>query len=159
GEGRGLEAPLPANAFARESLRDLRLRPHADEVEARLRPARRDHAPRGSEHVDVLVALEHADEERTRIGRHVDDVARERPEVGGRREEGGRLAPRLLRDERGGERRDGTLRVGATHGPAGDHVTDWGYRRPDPRPVEPRRGVPVAVDLDDELHRRLPPPP
>src|SRR5207248_9296366 len=62
-------------------------------------------------------------------------------------------------DKRRRERGDGTVRVGAPHGPARDHVAGGSDRGAETGAVEASRGVPVAVHLDDELGTRAPPAP
>ena len=77
-----------------ELLRHVAKRPAPDEVERRVRDARRGEAPGLREHVDGLVALEHADEERDGpLGQRHGLRLEERLEIHERRELGRRLDP------------------------------------------------------------------
>ena len=62
----GSSRPLPLDAFAREAFRDLGLRSRPDQVQLRTGNACGGEPPAGCEHLDVLVALEHADEDHPR---------------------------------------------------------------------------------------------
>ncbi len=124
----------------------------ADEHEPRVRQPCGNFAPGVGEPVDVLVRLEHPDEERRRpLGQRLDRTRGERGEVGVRRERGGHGHAAHLLDERLGVPRERANGVAAADGGPADEVGD---RREEPSPgraVEAREGPPVAVHLEDHL--------
>jgi hypothetical protein len=124
-----------------------------DEPQSRSRHARRREPPRRDEPVDVLVPLEHADEQRGGPLRERRRRRRgERREVGVSREHGGGLDAVVAR-ERDGEVRQRTDGVCPPQRPRREPVGDCAERAAGLRAVEARRGAPVAVELDHELRR------
>ena len=105
--------------------------------------------------MDVLVSLEHADEEGDRaVGERRDGRLREGRELRVRREHAGRLDAHVA-DDAG---REGRERAHGVRPPKGDErsaVGERGDERARGRAVEARPGPPVAVDLDDD--RRVAP--
>ena len=150
----GVDPALPLDALAGERLCDRVLRAGADEVQPRLGARGGDAPPRRGEHLDVLVALEDADEEHARLGRDRDAIAGEGVEVGERRELGGGLDAELA-DEAGRERRDRPHGVGVADAErahaVGQQARATAAQR---RAVQARSGAPVAVQLDDEPRAR-----
>ena len=110
----GVELLVPADAvLAHERLGDVGARSLADDAQRRRRDARRGEPPGRGEAVDVLVRLEHADEERDRLARAAArGGADERLEIHVRGKVGGRLDAELAHELRR-ERRDRAHRVGA----------------------------------------------
>ena len=91
---RGRPARLPGQV-GDERLDERRVETAADEPKLRVRQPRRREPPGGGDPVDVLVALEHADEERRRpLGQRRRRRRGEGGEVRVRGEDGGGLAPR-----------------------------------------------------------------
>ena len=74
--GGELARPSATPQLADERLGDVGARALADDAQRRRRDARRGEPPRLREAVDVLVRLEHADEERDRLLRAAAPAAR-----------------------------------------------------------------------------------
>ena len=137
-----------------ERSRHVAKRAAADEVQRRLGHARSGEPPRVGEHVDRLVALEHADEERRRAGpgAATRSSLEERLEVHERRELRGRLDAGRA-DEPGGVRGDRPDAVAPAQPEAGERVGERRERRAAPRPVQPCGRGRVAVDVRDHACR------
>ena len=124
-------------------------RPGADEPEARTGNLRRGDAPRVRQPVDVLVALEHADEQGLwPLRQGLRRFLQERVEVHERRELIGRLQSERA-DERRRVPRHGADAVGLAEPHQSDAVGDGVQRRSQPRPVQSGRRAPVAVEIGD----------
>ena len=109
-------------------------------------------APGGREPVDVLVGLEHADEERRRSLRQRDRRRRgEGRQIHVGLEGGGRGSPAHFLDQTLGVARERTHGVGAAERGAPDDVGERREEPPRRRAVQPRRGPPVAVHLEHDL--------
>jgi hypothetical protein len=110
----------------------------------------RGRAPRGGQPVDVLVALEHADEERLLpIGERARRAVEKRVDVDvGRKRRSGLGA--VLPDEPGRRRRERPYGIGPPESgerkPVGERIED----APQPRAVQPRDRAPVAVHLEHD---------
>ena len=141
--GRAARSSSSARAARRaSSSTTVALRAAADEVSSRVRHARRGAPPGRGEPVDVLVVLEHADEERRgRVGQRLQRPLAEEAEVHVR----GELAPRgstpVLAHERRSCSRRACARASAWRTP---YARERGRRRgaasaAQPRAVEPRR--------------------
>ena len=130
------------------------LRAAADDAQPRVRHARRGEPPRAGEAVDVLVELEHADEQRRRLlGQRLRRALEEELEVHERGELARRLDAELAHEARR-VGRDRAHRVGAAQAERADGVGERRERAPERRAVEPRGRAPVAVQLDDHLRAR-----
>ena len=147
---------VPAHLLGKlgcEARGDLAERPASDEVEQRTRYTRRGEAPRLGEHVDGLVALEHADEERGRpLGKRRGLRREERVQVHERREGRGRLARQPRARARTCRRRSCARRRPAAvpGGRGGRRAARAPFAR---RPVEARGRGRVSVDVRDHAGR------
>ena len=140
---------------AHELLDELSLVSAPDDPQRRAGHLRRGETPRVDEPLHVLVALEHADEERRRLFRQRNDRTRgERRDVEVRRERRHRLDPELPH-EVARERRDRAHRIGMANRSTRRAPADRLEQAPQRRSVEARRGVPVAVHL--QQHARTAP--
>ena len=110
----------------------------------------RDARPRVHEQVDALVELERADEQRNRALGQRSGRNEERVQVHERRERGRRLDPELA-NHPGREVRDRPHLVDVPHRPGRDAVGERVEEATRLRAVEPRRGAPVAVHVEDHL--------
>ena len=140
----------PARQVAKERLDDVSMASVADDPQRRVGDPRRGEPPGIGDRVDVLVPLQHTDEQRDRVvGQRNEWGLGERAQLGVGRERGRGLDARILNDAR----REGRQR------PYGVGAADRDERRPiregrdhgaGGRAVEPRPRAPVAVDLDDD---------
>ena len=153
--GRQLAASTrSARQVGDEPLDDVRSACPCRRSAARAGQPRRREPPGRGEPVDVLVALEHADEERARLARAAAAAAaREGTEVRERREDRRRLDARPRARARACTPRRphgvGARRTAARPTRVGDAAPSTRARA---RAVEPRRRPPVAVHLDDHRH-------
>ncbi len=132
-----------------EPLRNRGERALTHDVQSRSRHRLGHAAPRFGQHVESLVPLEHADEERARcVRKWRDGVRREGLEIHERRELGHGLDA-LCPDELGRVRADRPDPVGTVERAASEHVGKGIEQPPRSRAVEPRRRAPVAVKVED----------
>ena len=148
----GREAGLPGDVRAAldERAREVFARACADQPKRCVRYLLRDVRPRFHEQVDPLVELERADEQRDRALGQRSGRNEERLQV----HEGGERRRRLdseLANHSGREVRDRPHLVDVPHRPGRDAVGERVEETARPRAVQPRRGAPVAVDVEDHL--------
>ena len=128
----------------------VELRALTDDHQPRLGKAGCQHAPRARQSLDILVALERADEDHRRLLRQRRHRSfGEGGEVAVRRERDRRRLAADLLDELPCEGRDRARRVGAPHGPLCEPVDHHGHEPPRARAVGARERPPVTVHLDD----------
>ena len=148
-----LESRVPCHApgeIANERLRDVSVAPVADDAKLALRDARGGEPPRFGDRVDVLVALEDADEQRRRPVRQAGHRrVGERRQLGVGRERADRLDPCLANDP-ARERRQRANGVRVANRDERSAIREGGDHGSRLRAVEPRPCPPVAVDLDDD---------
>ena len=144
----GVQSTCPGSSRTSSSTTCARLPSPTIRSVSAGQPRRRE-APRVGEPVDVLVALEHADEERATAAPATGvDRTEERVEIHERRERRRRLDARRSH-EPGRVARDRPHGVDAPNRLERDAIGQRRQELPRAGAVEPRRGPPVAVHLED----------